>query len=305
MKIYFAGYLKSPFIKQNLSLLQEGNDVSVFDLSEHASSFSQVPAYIMDTFGERSRVKASDVVWLWFADYPAIPFVIMAKVFRKPIVVNVGGWEVYAAPDIGYGNQLSIVRGAATRWTLRNATVAICMSEVYKRIIEKVEPPADVRVISGWIDTDLCSEPLPQNKHGVVTAYCSYNLAETIKGIPTFMEATRGMDATVLKDVPHKTLMEAFQHAKVYCQLSYTESFGISLVEAMACGCVPVVSDRGALPEVVGDTGSIVPYGDVPRTLAAVKMAFGMNGELARKRAAVYSREMVKERIDDLLKELK
>jgi len=304
MKIYFVGYLKSPFIRQNLALLQEDHEVLTFDLSQHATSFSQVPRYILDVFGEWDGISSSDVLWLWFADYPAIPFVAMARLMHKPVAVNVGGWEVYAAPEVGYGNQLSTVRGAATRWILRNASVAVCMSEAYRKIIEEVEPHATVRVVPGRIDTALCSEPLLDDKHGVVTAYCSYNLAETIKGIPIFTEATQGMDSVILKDVPHKRLIGSLQHAKVYCQLSYTESFGITLLEAMACGCVPVVSDRDALPEVVGGVGVVVPYGDASKTRDAITDAIDMDGGNARKRAMVFSRENAKAKIEQLLKEV-
>lgn len=39
---------------------------------------------------------------------------------------------------------------------------------------------------------------------------------------------------------------------------SVYEEFGIPACEAMACGCPPVVSSTGALPEIVGDAGVIV-----------------------------------------------
>ncbi len=40
------------------------------------------------------------------------------------------------------------------------------------------------------------------------------------------------------------------------------EGFGLPAGEAMACGCPVIASDRGALPEVVGDAGLLVPAGD-------------------------------------------
>lgn len=43
--------------------------------------------------------------------------------------------------------------------------------------------------------------------------------------------------------------------AAVFCLPSLMEGFGLTALEAMACGVPVVVSDRGSLPEVVGEAG--------------------------------------------------
>lgn len=48
------------------------------------------------------------------------------------------------------------------------------------------------------------------------------------------------------------------------------EGFGFPAAEAMACGAPVVASDGGALPEVVGDAGAIVPAGDAGALTAAI-----------------------------------
>jgi glycosyltransferase involved in cell wall biosynthesis len=54
------------------------------------------------------------------------------------------------------------------------------------------------------------------------------------------------------------TLAAVMRGADVLCLPSLSEGFGLPVVEAMACGTPVVVSDRGSLPEVVGNGGVIV-----------------------------------------------
>ncbi|MBA2283592.1 MAG: glycosyltransferase family 4 protein [Actinomycetota bacterium] len=60
--------------------------------------------------------------------------------------------------------------------------------------------------------------------------------------------------------------------ADVLCLPSLMEGFGMTPLEAMACGTPVIVSDRGSLPEVVGDVGTVVAptVDDVEGGLASV-----------------------------------
>ena len=305
MNIHFVGYLKT-FVKQEYELLQKDHNVTVFDLAIYASSFWQIPKYLFVSMLDWKNVRNSDVVWVWVADYPVIPFVFLAKIFKKPILVTISGFEVIAAPEIGYGNQLDLLRGVTSKWILRNTTRTIAMSNAYKKIVNELEPAANVVVINGWVDTKLCEETLPE-KCCVVASLAKYKVVHHVKNIPLFIEATKGMDAKVIENVPHETLITELKSAKVYCQLSYTDQFPLTLLEAMACGCIPVVSNSGGPPEIVGDVGFIVPYGEVEKTREAIRSALlstPADVNAVRDRARIFSIERRNSDVKKILDEV-
>ncbi|MGA1522559.1 MAG: N-acetyl-alpha-D-glucosaminyl L-malate synthase BshA [Planctomycetota bacterium] len=58
-------------------------------------------------------------------------------------------------------------------------------------------------------------------------------------------------------------LARTFADADLFLSASETESFGLSMLEAMSCGVPCVSTDVGGVSEVFGDTGRLVPFGDV------------------------------------------
>ncbi|MEM4293675.1 MAG: glycosyltransferase [Thermoplasmata archaeon] len=116
---------------------------------------------------------------------------------------------------------------------------------------------------------------------------------------------------TILHDLSDEDLRTLMGRANVYCQLSRSETFGVAMAEAMACECVPVVTPVGAIPEVVGDAGIYVPYGDVEKTVEGIKEALSKPelGKKARQRIVEnYSKEKLKPEflkiIDEIYSEL-
>lgn len=80
--------------------------------------------------------------------------------------------------------------------------------------------------------------------------------------------AMAGGDASshvrIVGHVPWRQLPALYREASIYVMPSYYETFGLSVVEAMAFGLPVIASRAGALPELVEDgvTGLLVPPGD-------------------------------------------
>jgi glycosyltransferase involved in cell wall biosynthesis len=58
--------------------------------------------------------------------------------------------------------------------------------------------------------------------------------------------------------VSDAALRALYAAASVYVHPSLYEGFGLTVLEAMACGTPVVAADRTSLPEVVGDAGLLV-----------------------------------------------
>jgi len=61
-----------------------------------------------------------------------------------------------------------------------------------------------------------------------------------------------------LQDLDDAALAEVYAGADAFCLPSLAEGFGLTALEAMACGAPVVAANRAALPEVVGDAGVLV-----------------------------------------------
>lgn len=88
-----------------------------------------------------------------------------------------------------------------------------------------------------------------------------------------------------LEGVTDGQLAALMAGAAAFCLPSLMEGFGLTALEAMACGSPVVVSDRGSLPEVVGDGALVVaPTAEaVAGALGAVLDDAARAGELSRR----------------------
>ncbi len=297
----------SSFTRRDRDILQRHYQVReiVLDAETGSRQGGDVSAFFKIAMG----TLWADVVFCWFAHNHAYLAVHLARLLGKRSIVVIGGYEVAREPEIHYGSLLDPTLSRRIRYILSHADRILAVSDFNRAEIEQVARPRALETIYNGID---CSVFSPNGgKEDLVLTVCLVNRANiAIKGLDTFIRTARYFPknrfviAGSIQDnslkvfgetipanveftdaLSQEELIRWYQRARVYCQFSYRESFGVALAEAMACECVPVVTDRGALPEVVGDAGFIVPYGNVEATADAVARALTADtGRIARKR---------------------
>ena len=71
--------------------------------------------------------------------------------------------------------------------------------------------------------------------------------------------------------IPDASRRDMYTGARLLVLPSWHEGFGLPALEAMALGVPVVASNRGALPEVVGDAGTLVPPDDARGLASAIE----------------------------------
>ncbi len=236
-------------------------------------------------------VLTSDINLSWFALSYATMAVFFSKLFGKKSIVIAGGWDVVNMPEIGYGALLSDRNKKMIPFTLQKATKVIAVSTyTRKEALQCVDNVKIDVVMHGFDHLNF----FPKGDKEKIAISVGGITSQTLKrkGLEAFVKsaaflpeinfilvgAYKDESINYLKSIAspnveftgfisEKELISLFQKSKVYVQVSAHEGFGCSLAEAMLCECIPVVSNRGAIPEVVGDAGIYAEY-DNPKDIA-------------------------------------
>jgi glycosyltransferase involved in cell wall biosynthesis len=301
MKICFVYKHKSSFVNKDIELLSKHFDVTPLQFELNISKICKLFRLI----------KSNDIIFIWFVSYHAFIVTLMTRVVRRPIIVVTGGYDVAREKEINYGLMLKKSTGWMVRYVLRRASSILAVSEFNQHEVERNTGIKTAKIVYNCIDNQKFI-PGKESKQNIVVTVGFVDEENIVrKGLKQFVEAATSLvsyefivlgklvdEAAIelAKSAPSnvkfkgfvsdKELLEHYQKAKVYCQLSYYESYGMALGEAMLCECIPVVTDRGALPEVVSDTGFYAEYGNVSQTISAIEKAMQSQdkGKQARKR---------------------
>lgn len=325
IRIGFVYYSNSSFVENDYEILSKHFVVNRVEYKR-----------VWDAFKIAKVIFRSDMSFSWFADGWAFLAVLFSKIFRKKSLVVVGGYDVACEPQINYG---LYAKNKARQWigkyTLNNADILLPVSEYTKtECLEHLSYPRDLHTIYLGIDTEKFKPSGDKENNLVITVgrVDWSNLKR--KGIETFVEsaklisevhfvvigkwiddsvnylrsiATSNVEFTNF--VSEKELIRWYQKARVYVQASLHEGFGCSVAEAMLCECIPVVTEKGALPELAGNSGFYIHYGKAEMTAEVIKKALKSDkGKEAReeikKNFTIEKREgEIKKLIEEVIKQ--
>jgi glycosyltransferase involved in cell wall biosynthesis len=254
-------------------------------------------------------VLRADVVFGWFASWHTFFPITLAWLLRKPSVMIVGGFDTANMPDIGYGYQQGGLRRAASRWIMRRARRLATNSEYSLSEIERNTPirRERVTVIHHGVPDPFGEEPGAKKREALTVGAINHTTLVQ-KGQLPFVEASRllpdvrftvagkwldgaveelraraGENMRFTGWLSDAELQAAYRRAAVYVQASRHEGFGLAVAEAMLAGCVPVVMNVTAMPEVVGDAGVFVESQQPEAVADGVRRALELGPDAARR----------------------
>jgi|SRR5438034_1966598 len=289
-RVLFLYPVDTTFVRSDFELLRRVANVTAY----HFRGPRDYPSLL-------ARLLSADTVYCWFALGFAAFAVVVARLLGRRALVVAGGWDVVAMPEIGYGRLVSLRGRLVARIAFCFANEILAFSDWSAAQIRRLSPRARIRRVYLSVDAEAF---LPAHKERMVVCVANVtreNVAR--KGLRTFVDAAVHLsdvqfflvgqwcddsaselranapqNVTLTGRLPDRDLKGLLGRAKVYCQPSYTEGFGVAIIEAMASGCIPVVTSAGAIPEVVGETGIFVDYGNPWELAGAIQLALSLDG---------------------------
>jgi glycosyltransferase involved in cell wall biosynthesis len=290
--IVYSFPVRTAFIERDLEMIRP--HAAIKDL-EFTQSPVKLPFYLILQFFQLLWYLPRTSQYLcFFGGYHCILPVLFGTIFGKKCTIQAGGTDCINMPEIGYGNFRKKWLRMATVFSFKNCSLILPVAEALVsqhynydprinpkqgllQLIPDLKTP--IQVIPNGFDTefwkDLGMERVKQSFISVATSTSTpararvkgYDLIAQLAASNPEWSFTLVGDADyealspnirVLGKEKPEALVQLYNTHEYYLQLSSSEGFPNALGEAMACGCVPIGSAVGAIPEIIGDTGLLL-----------------------------------------------
>lgn len=294
-KVLYWDVGKSSFVLKDLAILN--SQFKVYDYTFKAkNNFLILFEFTKQFFICVYRVFSCDIVICQFAGYHSLIPLFVFKLFRKQRIIVAGGTDCVAFPSIKYGNFQKKYLKWFTKKSFQLSNFILPVDETliqydytyqnndykkqgYRTFIENLS--AIDKVVYNGYDHNLFNI-LESNRKPksflTVGANLSTQFGPKLKGIDLIIEVSKlfkdytfaivggkgfkeidvSENVILLDNIPNSELPELYNQYEFYMQLSMSEGFPNSLCEAMLCGCIPIVSNVGAMPKIVENTPGYV-----------------------------------------------
>lgn len=325
-KIIYIHVGLSSFVEKDIKILSESFELKIFHfkLTEKKKLpfvfIHQLGFLLLNLFTNKACV-------IQFGGYQSYLPTLLSRLYRRKAIIIMGGTDSVSFPSIQYGCFYNKYLKYFTRKSLQYASLLLPVSENliecdysytkddfpkqgYKFHAPKVKTESKV-IYNGY---DSKKWEIGSNKEELSFLTIGANLGsrfgKLLKGIDLIIElAPKFPQATFyivggdkLKDVlpanvkaignmPHEDLPKFINSKMFYLQLSMSEGFPNALCEAMLCGCIPIVSNVGAMPTIVSNDGYILNNKSLAALTEVIRLAIISTNhkdqaENARKRIA-------------------
>ncbi len=324
-KILLVNQRLSGFVKSDLRILGIDHDVR-----NYVFRLEGWPWKVREARKLFQAMRDCDLVFCWFIDEYSVLAAFYAKLLGKKSILIAGGATAEWFPEINYGE----LNNKATMWrasfSVRHSDKVLMFSGFSREHFQTIlDLPCDMLHLG--IDADRFS-PDGEKEDLVLTVGDVSQMNLRRKGLLAFVKAAaylptipfvmagRHFDDSIdmlreiatpnvsfTGEVGHQELLSLYRRAKVYVQPSYIEGFGVSNAEAMACECVPVVTKRGSLIELVGDTAIFVEENDPEDTARGIREALDRPdmGKVARQWIVeTFSEDKRRRELDHIIQEI-
>lgn len=310
----------SPFVKKDIEILEKKFFVKEFRFNVSSKALLPFSFVWQKLFLLLNIFKASLIV-CQFGGYHSFLPVLFAKVLRKKSLIITGGVDCVSYPSFRYGYLHKFPLGIFTKWSYR---LACHISPKHESLIMFEDnyygvdfPKQGIKyfipnlatlftVIHNGYDAEKWRRISSKKKDTFITI-CGgweYSFQKQLKGIDLIFEAAKNFPGCefIIVGVPityqppiknirfippqkNENLIGFYSEAEFCFQLSISEGFPNALCEAMLCECIPIVSDVGAMPEIIGDSGFILKKRSIDLLKRTIEEAMKCNKEILSKRA--------------------
>lgn len=323
-KVFLVTPSFQSFILQDIKILSERYELIINTYNWSRKELA--PFYLIAQFLHLlSRIKEVRFIFVHFGGYWSFFPALLGKIFQKPVYIVLHGTDCASIPQLNYGSlRIPLLKWCCNKsyeWATLLLPVSESLVKSENNFLANGKPLANgflyhfpnlktpFKVIYNGFDENFWKQQKEEDRQEKTYISVLSSSQFTLKGGDLIVELARrlkdchftiaGMESPnglsipsnlrFLGNVAQGKLKSEFYRHSYYFQLSSFEGFGCALCEAMLCGCIPIVSKVNILPEIVGDSGEIIPKRDLNILEKAVKrrMSFSLSNhehELVRQR---------------------